>query len=152
MILACVRAMACLAFFALLATSAAADETVVVRLSPAPRDAAMRAQIAGHGVARVTLVGDTLTIEGAFEGLVTPATRAELRQGRAVGLRGPALAPLTVTHATSGSLSGTLALAPATRAAFEAGQLYLEIASESAPDGSVWGFILPASAPVVRDR
>ena len=141
-----------LVFFALLGSMAVADETVTVRLSPAPRDAAMRAQIAGHGVARVTLVGDTLTIDGTFEGLVTPATRAELRQGAAVGLRGPALAPLAVTRATSGSISGSLSLAPAARAAFEAGQLYLEIASESAPDGSVWGFILPASAPVVRDR
>jgi hypothetical protein len=141
-----------LTLLAALASAAIADETVVVRLSPAPRDAAMRAQVAGHGTARVTLAGNTLTIEGTFGGLAAAATRAELRQGRAVALRGPALAPLAVTHATSGSVSGSLALTPAARAAFDAGRLYLEIASESAPDGSVWGFILPANAPVVRDR
>lgn len=140
------------ALLAAAAATALADETVTVRLSPAPRDAAMRAQVAGSGAARVTLAGDTLTIEGTFAGLATPATRAELRQGPAVALRGPALAELTVTHATAGALSGAVTLTPATRAAFDAGQLYIQIASESAPNGSAWGWILPPSAPLVRDR
>lgn len=134
------------------AAAVLADETLSVRLSPAPRDAAMRAQIAGTGSARVTLTGNTLTIDGTFAGLATPATRAELRQGPAVALRGPVLRELVVTHATSGSLSGSLTLDTATRAAFDAGHLYIQVASESAPDGSVWGWLLPASAPIVRDR
>jgi hypothetical protein len=134
------------------ASSTVADETVEVRLSPAPRDASMRAAIAGSGSARVTLAGNTLTIDGTFAGLATPATRAELRQGPAVALRGPTLHTLTVTRATSGSVSGSLTLDATARAAFDAGHLYIQIASESAPDGSVWGWLLPASAPVVRDR
>jgi hypothetical protein len=131
--------------------TALADEALTVRLSPAPRDASMRSAIAGAGSARVTLAGNTLTIEGTFAGLTTPATRAELRQGPAVALRGPALHTLSVTRATSGSLSGSLTLDATARAAFDAGRLYLQIASESAPEGSVWGWLLPASAPVVRD-
>jgi hypothetical protein len=132
--------------------AALADEMLTVRLAPAPRDAAMRTLIAGEGAAQVTLAGSALTIAGSFAGLTTPATRAELRQGAAVAVRGPVLHELTVTRATSGSLSGSFTLTPAARAAFDAGQLYIQIASESAPDGSVWGWLLPANAPLVRDR
>jgi hypothetical protein len=130
----------------------AADESVDVRLSPAPRDAAMRQSIAGEGSARITLRGRELTVEGTFTGFVSPATRAELRAGNAVGVRGPVLHQLTVSAATNGTLRGSVSLDDAALAAFEAGRLYIQIASESAPDGNVWGWLLPAAAPIVRDR
>lgn len=142
-----------LAWLAILFASAiAADESLDVRLAPAPRDAAMRQAIAGQGSASVTLRGRELTVEGTFAGFVSPATRAELRAGSAVGVRGPALHVLTVSAGTSGTLRGSVTLDDAALAAFEAGRLYLQIASESAPDGNVWGWLLPAAAPVVRDR
>lgn len=129
-----------------------ADESLDVRLAPAPRDAAMRQSIAGQGAAHVTLRGRELTVEGTFEGFVSPATRAELRAGSAVGVRGPALYALTVSPGKSGTLRGAVTLDDAALAAFEAGRLYIQIASESAPDGNVWGWLLPAAAPIVRDR
>ena len=130
----------------------AADESFDVRLSPAPRDAAMRESIAGSGSATVTLRGRQLTVEGTFSGFTSPATRAELRSGSAVGLRGPALHELTVSAGTSGTVRGSVTLDDAALAAFEAGRIYLQIASDSAPDGNVWGWLLPAAAPIVRDR
>jgi hypothetical protein len=134
------------------AATLAADETFTVRLSPAPRDAAMRGAIAGSGSARVTLAGNELTIAGTFTGFVTPATRAELRKSPVVAARGEPIRSLQVTRDTSGSFAGSLTLAGADRAAFDAGRLYIEIATESAPEGNVWGWLLPASAPLVRDR
>jgi hypothetical protein len=135
--------------------AAVAAETFAVRLSPAPRDAAMRSVIAGHGAAEVTLDGATLTIAGTFAGFTTPATRAELRQGAVVATRGPAireLALVTDGDGTSGSFSGTFTLRAAELAALGTGAVYVQIASESAPDGNVWGWLLPANVAIVRDR
>jgi len=146
------RVLALAAFAITFASAIAADESFDVRLAPAPRDAAMRQAIAGGGTARVTLRGRKLTVEGAFEGFVSPATRAELRAGSAVGVRGPTLYALTVSPGTSGTLHGTVTLDDAALAAFESGRVYIQIASESAPDGNVWGWLLPAAAPLVRDR
>jgi hypothetical protein len=131
---------------------AAADESFDVRLSPAPRDAAMRKTIAGTGAARVTLTGAQLTITGTFAGFPAPATRAQLRQGPVVGARGPAIHELTVVKTTSGEFAGSFTLSTDALAALNAGQLYLQLASESAPDGNVWGWLLPAGVNIVRDR
>jgi hypothetical protein len=129
-----------------------ADETFDVRLSPAPRDASMKEAIAGHGTVRVALQGSRLTLTGRFAGFPSPATRAALRRGAAVALRGPAIRELTVSSGTSGTLTADLTLDAKELAALEAGQLYIEIATALAPDGNVWGWLLPAAAPVVRDR
>jgi CHRD domain len=129
-----------------------ADESFDVRLAPAPRDASMKNVIAGHGTAHVMLAGRTLTISGTFEGFATPATRAELHRGVAVAVRGPAIRALTVSTATEGTLAAEITLTEEELGALNAGQLYVEIASQSAPEGNVLGWLLPASAPVVRDR
>lgn len=135
-----------------MALPCAADETFAVRLSPAPRDASMRTTIAGKGSASVTLSGNRLTISGAFEGFTSPATHAELHRGPAVAMRGPAIHELTVSAGTNGTLSGAFTLSADELAALNAAQLYIQVASESAPDGNVWGWLLPAAAPIVRDR
>ena len=132
--------------------AAATRESFDVRLAPAPRDAAMRKTIAGKGAARVTLTGNQLTIEGTFDGFPSPATHAELRRGAAVGMRGPAIYDLTVSNGKSGTLSGSFMLSDDALAGLNAGQLYIQVASEGAPDGNVWGWLLPAAAPIVRDR
>jgi hypothetical protein len=135
------------------ATAAArADETFDVRLSPAPRDASMKQSIAGHGTARVTLRGNRLTIAGNFSAFPSPATHAALHRGPAVALRGPAIRDLTVSSNTSGSLTAELTLDAAELAAFDAGQLYIQIDTAAAPEGNVWGWLLPANAPLIRDR
>jgi len=147
------RVVACLAAcVTAVALPCFADEELDVRLSPAPRDASMKGTIAGHGTAHASLDGHTLTVTGSFEGFSTPATRAELRRGAAVAVRGAVVQALTVSTSTQGQFGGRFELSADELAAFNAGLLYVQIASQSAPDGNVWGWLLPASAPVVRDR
>ncbi len=129
-----------------------ADESFDVRLSPAPRDASMKQSIAGHGTARITLRGNRLTIAGNFSAFPSPATHAALHRGPAVALRGPSIRDLTVSSNTSGALTAELTLDAAELAALEAGQLYIQIDTATAPEGNVWGWLLPANAPLIRDR
>lgn len=143
----CAATLACL-----LGLAAHADDAFDVRLAPAARDALIKTKIGGRGTAHVTLRGKTLTISGNFDGMPAAANRAELRRGAAVGVRGPAIAQLTAAAATSGTLTGEITLDDSQLEAFNAGQLYIEIASELAPEGSVWGWLLPAVAPVIRDK
>jgi hypothetical protein len=129
-----------------------ADETFDVRLSPGPRDASMKQSIAGHGTARVTLRGNRLTIAGNFSAFPSPATHAALHRGPAVALRGPAIRDLTVSSNTSGALTAELTLDAAELAALETGQLYIQIDTAAAPEGNIWGWLLPATVPMIRDR
>jgi hypothetical protein len=116
--------------------------TFNVRLFSAPRDAAMRKTVGGTGAATATLVRNQLSISGTFEGLRSAATHAEIRQGSAVGIRGPAIGELMVSKATSGTVTGSVTLSETALAGLDSGQLYIQIASESAPDGTVWGWLL----------
>ncbi len=126
------------------AQDAPKKEIYKVRLSPVPIDVSMMAAIAGYGALTATLSGKQLTISGTFEGLKSPATTAHLHRGFK-GIRGPVVAnlDLTVTHAMKGSVSGTLELTPDQIADLHAARLYVQIESERAPDGNVWGWILP---------
>jgi len=60
----------------------------------------------------------------------------------AMGVRGASFAPLTVTKAAKGTLSGSIDLAPEQVRALKAGQLYIQISSEKAPDGNLWGWFV----------
>jgi hypothetical protein len=115
------------------------------RLSPVPIDVAMQATIAGTGTVTATLTGARLTISGTFSGLKTPATVARVHIADK-GLRGPAAFDLTVTPATSGALSGTVALTPAQVEDLAKSRFYIQIHSEKAPDGNLWGWLLPQEA------
>lgn len=112
------------------------------RLSPVPIDVTMQATIAGSGTVTATLAGSKLTVNGTFEGLKSPATIAKLRKSSVRGVRGPEVFDLTVTHATAGSLSGAFDLTPPQIADLQAGRLYIQINSERAPDGNLWGWLL----------
>lgn len=129
-----------------LSLAAQAPETYKVRLSPVPVDAQTRANIAGIGSATATLVGARLSITGSFEGLRSPAMDAKIHQGPVTGVRGPAILDLTVGHAASGATSGTVAasldLTPPQIESLKKGQLYIQIDSEKAPDGNLWGWLL----------
>jgi hypothetical protein len=149
--LAVLLPLSCIAAFAW-QVAAATGESFDVRLSPAPRDSAMRKTIAGKGAAKATLAGNQLTIEGTFDGFPSPATHAEIHRGPAVGMRGPAIYELTVSNGTSGTLSGSFTLSDDALAGLNSGQLYIQVASAGAPDGNVWGWLLPAAAPIVRDK
>ena len=112
------------------------------RLAPVPMDATMRATVAGMGTATATLSGNKLGINGSFEGLLSPATTAQLHTSRVAGVRGPAVFDLTVEHATSGTVSGSVDLSADQVEALKKGHLYIQIQSEKAPDGNLWGWLM----------
>jgi len=125
------------------AQNAQTAETFKVRLSPVPINISMMSTIAGTGSLTATLTGKQLTIQGTFEGLRSPATTAQIRRGPK-GIPGPAIPnlELTVTKAEKGAVSGTLELTPDQVADLRSGRLYVQIQSERAPDGNLWGWIL----------
>jgi len=124
-----------------------AGTTFTARLAPVAMDATMRATVAGAGSASASLNGARLTITGSFEGLKSPATIAQIRRGVATGVRGPAILDLSVSKAagggTSGTISGSFDLTPEQAESLRKGELYIQIHSEKAPDGNLWGWLLP---------
>jgi hypothetical protein len=114
-----------------------------VRLATVPMDGGMRDAVAGAGAASAVLAGTRLTINGTFGGLRSPGTAARLHSGPATGVRGPSVAELTVSRATSGTISGSLDLTPVQVQSLQKGRLYIQVSSEKAPDGNLWGWILP---------
>lgn len=112
------------------------------RLSTVPMDLGMASTIAGSGSVTATLNGRTLNLSGKFTGLKTAATVARLHRGPNRGLRGTAVAELTATPQTSGEISGTVELSPALVEDLEKGRLYVQLHSEKAPEGNLWGWLL----------
>jgi hypothetical protein len=125
-----------------LSLTAQAPETYKVRLSSVPVEAKTRESIAGIGSATATLLGSKLSITGSFEGLRSPAMAAKIHQGPATGVRGPVILDLTVGHAVSGAVSASLDLTPQQIESLKKGKLYIQIDSEKAPDGNLWGWLL----------
>ena len=128
----------------LVASSAHAQngETFKARLSTVPVDATMLPTVTGSGSLKAVLAGNKLTISGSFEGLRSPATAASLHIGPQRGIRGPAAHDLMVTKDKSGSVTGSLELSPAELEELKNGRLYVQIDSERAPDGNLWGWLL----------
>ena len=112
------------------------------RLTAVPADARTRPSLAGIGTATATLAGSKLTVTGSFEGLLSPATMAQLHSAVAAGVRGPVIGDLTIAKATSGSISGSFDLTPQQVESLHKGGLYIEIHSEKAPDGVIWGWLI----------
>ena len=102
-------------------------------------------RVTGKGSATATLSGRALTVTGSFEGLGGPATVARLHEGIAKGARGRAVTDLTITKATSGTISGSATLTPEQVEALRQGKLYIQIHGDKglAPDGAnLWGWLL----------
>jgi hypothetical protein len=121
------------------------SKTFKARLSPVPIDVSMQATIAGSGAVTAVLAGAKLSITGTFEGLRTPATIAQVHKGPVRGVRGPVVFDLAVAKAadpTSGTLSGSFDLTALQIADLEKGRLYVQLHSEKAPDGNLWGWLL----------
>jgi CHRD domain-containing protein len=117
-------------------------ETYKIRITPVPRDVAMQKTVAGSGTATATLSGNKLTINGTFEGLPSSATTANIHRGLMTGVRGSSFLDLTVTKAPRGSISGSFDLTPDQVQYLKQGSLYIQINSEKAPDGTLWGWLL----------
>ena len=123
-------------------TKTPAKDAWKARLSAVPADARTRAELTGSGTATATLEGSKVTVSGSFQDLKTNATTASLHIAVAAGVRGPAVGDVTITKATSGTISGSVDLTPEQVKEMEHGGLYLEIHSEKAPDGVIWGWFL----------
>ena len=117
------------------------SETYKIRLAPVALDAAMKNNVAGLGSVTAVLAGNKLTINGTFEGLKSNATVAHIHQGTAPGVRGPRIMDLTVTKAMSGNLSGSFDLTQDQLARLKKGDWYVQIHSEKAPEGNLWGWL-----------
>jgi hypothetical protein len=127
----------------LYSSAAFAADTYQANLGPMPLDAANRINMLGRGDATATLDGKMLTVSGTFDGLPSPATAAHLMVGAAIGVPGTEALDLTVSQAASGAVSGKLTLNAQQAAAFRTGKLYVQIDSQKAPAGNLWGWLLP---------
>lgn len=127
-------------------SQAAGDRSIKyeVRLSLVPTDVALQATVSGGGAVDAQLRGPRLTLSGTFEGLQSPATTANLHMGRKTGLRGPVVAALVVSNAKRGTIHGDVQLTPSQVDGLRDGRLYVLVHSEGAPDGNLWGWLLPA--------
>jgi hypothetical protein len=132
-------------------TVSAQSESYKVRLSPVPVTSA-RSGITGLGSATATLTRRSLTVRGTFEGMQTAVTIAQIHLGPR-GVRGPVMFDLTVTKGTTpgaGSIAGTFTLTPEQVEAVKSGRFYVQVHSEKAPDGNLWGWLLPAEPERTR--
>lgn len=120
----------------------AQQSTFTARLSSVPIDAAMRTRVTGRGQAVAMLEGNVLSISGTFEGLQRPASFSRLHMGLLKGLRGEAVFEVAITKSTSGSLEARIELNPEQVDALNNGRIYIQINSESAPEGNLWGWLL----------
>jgi hypothetical protein len=113
------------------------------RLSKVPVDAKMVPIMIGTGNATGTLNGTRVTITGNFEGLGSNATIARLHESKMRGMRGTAVADLTVPKAATGTITGQVNLTADQVTALKAGRLYVQIHTEKGPEGHLWGWLLP---------
>jgi hypothetical protein len=129
---------------AALGQPAGTSKTFHARLATVPIDLTMASTVAGSGSVTGTLKGRTLVLTGKFTGLKTPATVARVHRSPNRGIRGAAIFDLTVVATgTGGELGGTLELSAAQVEDLEKGRLYVQLHSEKAPDGNLWGWLLP---------
>jgi hypothetical protein len=123
-------------------THGQAARTFKTRLSPVPIDLTMMATVSGSGSVTAVLTGNKLAVTGTFDGLRSPATVAHIHKSAVTGVSGPTVFDLTVSPATSGSIGGTVTLTAAQVTDLEKGRLYVQLASEKAPDGNLRGWLL----------
>jgi hypothetical protein len=129
---------------AMFAVVAAQSPHYRARLAMVPTDLAMQATIAGLGSATASLKGSTLTINGTFSGLKTPATVVRVHRSAKPGMRGAPIGELKAAQETSGSITGTIDLTKEQIDDLAAGRLYIQLHSQKAPDGNLWGWLLAA--------
>jgi len=136
---------------ALLWVGACAADNYQTNLGPMPLDDETKAVIAGRGDVTASFDGGVLTVKGMFHDLPSAATEAHIFMGPATAVPGKSVFDLTLSQATSGTLSGNFKLSGAQAAALRSGKFYIQIDSEKAPPGypwgpkgTLWGWLLPA--------
>jgi hypothetical protein len=131
-----------IALLALGAAAGAQAPAFTARLSTVPITVAMQETVTGRGAVTATLSGQVLTIQGTFEGLRSPATVARLHLSPR-GTRGAPIADLVVSNAVKGTITGSVKLTGPQVDALESSGLYIQLHSQKAPEGNLWGWLLP---------
>jgi hypothetical protein len=129
--------------FVVAVTPAFAADTYQANLGPMPLDEATKKNMLGRGDATAVWDGKALTITGTFAGLTSPAIKAHLFVSPYIGVPGTESLDLTVSPATSGVVSGQIALNGRQATAFRTGRVYVQIDTQNAPTGTLWGWLLP---------
>jgi len=111
------------------------------RLSPMPVTQQTVRTITGEGEARAILNGSTLTVSGNFAGMSSAATMAHIHLGPKA-IPGPVVLRLDFTGSNTGTISGTLTLTPELIEALHAESLYVQIHSETNPEGELRGWLM----------
>ena len=124
------------------AVYAQASRTFKTRLSPVPVSA-YNANVVGSGSVTATLTGTKLIISGNYDGLASPATIAKVFKSTKPGIRGDALFDLKVSGGTSGTINGQFDLTAAQVQELAASRYYVQLHSEKAAEGNLWGWLMP---------
>jgi len=124
----------------------AAAQSYATRLDAVAYDGAMRANVQGDGQVTATLDGNKLTLSGRFAALPSAATGAKLYSGPGIGVPGAPLLNLQFNGQTEGTLTGTFTLTGTQLTALRQGHVYVQINSQKAPEGNLWGWLLPEHA------
>jgi hypothetical protein len=111
-------------------------------LSLVPVDGPGANRTSGMGEAQGTLSGRTLSIAGSFRALASAVAGAELREG-APGFRGPPFHALTVSGEREGALEGRIELTEEQLRSLARGHLYIQVYTETNPDGAIRGWLFP---------
>jgi hypothetical protein len=123
--------------------AASAADVYASRLTAVAYDGAMRANVQGDGHVSATLNGSSLTVAGDFAGLPSAASSVKLYSGAGIGVPGDAILDLQLSGQNQGSISGTVKLSSKQLAALKLGHVYVQLNSQKAPDGNLWGWLLP---------
>ena len=124
------------------ASGVVAAERYQVYLSAMPFNDAQQPIMTGKGSATATLEGNVLSISGIFTGLSGPATKAHLSTSKGAGIPGTAFVDLTLEGDVAGKVTGQVKLDQNQLTALKSGRLYIQIDSEKAPSGHLWGWLL----------
>jgi hypothetical protein len=120
-----------------------AADVFATRLTAVAYDGAMRANVQGDGHVTASLDGRNLTVKGDFAALPSAATSAKLYSGPGIGVPGDAILDLQLSGQMEGTLAGSFTLSAGQLAALKRGHVYVQIDSQKAPDGNLWGWLLP---------
>ncbi len=92
-------------------------------------------------------VTGAITLSGTFGGLIAAATAAHIHGPALPGVNGPVILPLTVSNATSGTVTGNGIFTAAQVADLLAGRHYVNIHTSTFPGGEIRGQITAVPEP-----
>lgn len=115
------------------------------RLSTMPVDFETAASISGSGSVTGVLVDHQLHFTGSFAGTSSPASSAHVHRAPR-GRRGPPLFEIDVSSSANGVIGGSAVLTDAQVTDLLAGNLYVQVHTETNPAGEIRGWLLPVES------